>query len=210
MCSSIVSWGQTSDLDTLLDKIQQTYDSTRALTADFSQVATLSSLNRQQTSTGRVYIEKPHSIRWEYKTPDPQTILYDGTTLRIYTPKRRQMLQSQVDESNRGNVAFLFLAGIGKLRETFDVKALASSEPHLASLLLTPRSSQAGFSELHITVSTQSFLVEKLLIHDNIGNLTEIRLSGLGSHAMLPPQTFDLTIPPETEILTPTDFTGRK
>jgi outer membrane lipoprotein carrier protein len=208
--TSVSIYSQTPDLNTLLDKIQQTYERTRALTAHFDQVATLTSLNRQQTSSGRVYIEKPHSIRWEYTQPDAQTILYDGTTLRIYTPKRHQLLQSVVDENNRTNIALLFLAGVGKLRESFAVTLLLSPEPQLVYLLLMPRSSQAGFAELHIAVNTQSYFVEKLLIHDSIGNLTEIRLSSLESPTALPAKTFELAIPPDTEILTPTDFTGRK
>jgi outer membrane lipoprotein carrier protein len=211
ICLTNVSiYSQTPDLNTLLDKIQQTYERTRVLTANFDQVATLTSLNRQQTSSGRVYIEKPHSIRWEYTHPDAQTILYDGTTLRIYTPKRHQLLQSVVDENNRTNIALLFLAGVGKLRESFAVTLLSSPEPQLAYLLLMPLSSQAGFSELHIAVNTQSFFVEKLLIHDSIGNLTEIRLSSLESPTALPAKIFELAIPPDTEILTPTDFTGPK
>jgi outer membrane lipoprotein carrier protein len=208
--TSIPIYSQTPDLNTLLDKIQQTYERTRVLTAHFDQVATLTSLNRQQTSSGRVYIEKPHSIRWEYTQPDAQTILYDGTTLRIYTPKRHQLLQSVVDENNRTNIALLFLAGVGKLRESFAVTLLSSPEPQLVYLLLMPRSSQAGFSELHIAVNTQSYFVEKLLIHDSIGNLTEIRLSSLESPTALPAKTFELAIPPDTEILTPMDFTGPK
>jgi outer membrane lipoprotein carrier protein len=203
------STAQTPDLDTLLDKIQQTYEHTNALTAKFDQTATLTSLNRQQVSSGRVYVEKPHSIRWEYTQPDVQTILYDGATLRIYTPKRHQLLQSTVDENNRTNVALLFLAGVGKLREAFEVTPLSSPEPQLAYLLLVPRSGQAGFSELHIAVNRRSYLVEKLLIHDNIGNLTEIRLSAFETPAALPAKTFELVVPPGTEILTPTDFTGR-
>ncbi|MGE3537285.1 MAG: outer membrane lipoprotein carrier protein LolA [Candidatus Tectimicrobiota bacterium] len=206
----VVSAAPSAELEKLIDKVQQTYEHTKALTADFIQVATLSSLSRQQTSSGRVYIEKPHAIRWEYTQPDTQTILYDGTTLRIYTPKRRQLLQSPVDETNRQNVALLFLAGIGNLREAFEVTPLASSEAQRTYLMLTPRSEQAGFSELHIAVNTQSYYVEKLLIHDSIGNTTEIRLSSLQTQQELPPKTFDLTIAPDTEILTPADFTKRK
>jgi len=208
--TSVPSASQSPNLNALIDKIQQTYEHTSALTADFVQVATLTSLNRQQTSAGRVYIEKPHAIRWEYTQPEAQTILYNGTTLRVYTPRRHQLLQSVVEENNRTNVALLFLAGIGKLRDAFEVTPLSSPEPQLAYLVLVPRSSQAGFSELHIAVNTQSFFVEKLLIHDSIGNLTEIRLSSLKVHAMLPAKTFELALPPDTEILTPTDFTGPK
>ena len=103
-----------------------------------------------------------------------------------------------------------FLAGIGKLGESFEVTLLSGSEPQLAYLLLVPRSSQAGFTELHIAVNTQSYFVEKLLIHDSIGNLTEIRLSSLQVHTALPAKTFELVLPPDTEVLTPTDFTGHE
>jgi outer membrane lipoprotein carrier protein len=198
------------DLDVLIDRIQANYDRTRALTADFVQVATLTSIDRQQTSAGHVSIEKPHSIRWEYTLPDAQTILYDGTTLRIYTPKRRQMLQSTIDEDERRNVALLFLAGMGKLRETFTITPLPKTDGSVQSLRLLPRSRQASFTELHIAVNTQSYFVEQLTIHDTIGNVTDIRLSSLQVHRALPPQTFELTLPPQTEILTPTDITGRK
>ena len=64
--TSVARANQPFDLDTLLDKIQHTYERTSALTARFDQTATLTSINRQQTSAGQLYIEKPHSIRWEY------------------------------------------------------------------------------------------------------------------------------------------------
>ena len=208
-------WGfagssQALDVDVLIEQIQQTYEHTQALTADFVQVATLTSINRQQTSSGRVYIEKPYAIRWEYAQPDMQTILYDGKTLRIYTPRKRQLLQSVLDEDKRTNVALLFLAGIGNLRDAFTITPLPSPEERLAALRLLPRSLQAGFTELHIAVNTRSHFIEKLTIHDTIGNLTEIQLSTLEVHTDLPAQTFVLTVPPDTEILTPKDLSGHQ
>jgi outer membrane lipoprotein carrier protein len=194
----------------LIDRVQDRYDRAQALTADFLQAATLTSIDRQQISAGRVYIEKPHYIRWEYTQPDPQTILYDGKTLRIYTPKRRQVLQSAIEEEGRSNVALLFLAGVGKLRETFTISPLPSEGAEAMSIRLLPRSSQAGFTELHLAVHPESYLIEKLTIHDTIGNITDIRLTALETHPKLPPQTFELVLPPNIEVLTPTDLTGRK
>jgi outer membrane lipoprotein carrier protein len=204
------SHSRALELDVLVGRIQERYDHTHALTADFVQVATLTSIDRQQRSAGLVYIEKPHYIRWEYVQPDSQTILYDGRMLRIYTPKQHQVLQSTIEEEDRGNVALLFLAGIGKLHETFIISPLASQDEKSMSLRLFPRSSQASFTELHIMVNLESYFVEQLTIYDIIGNLTEIRLASLKVHSELPPQTFELILPPNTEVLTPTDFTGRR
>lgn len=194
------------DLDTLVDRIQVTYDGLQALTADFEQVAILKSINRQQFSSGRLYIEKPHWIRWEYDKPERQTILYDGSALRIYTPKRRQLLQSAVDEGTRSNVAFLFLAGVVKLRDVFTITAMPETETGQMLIRLLPRSHLAGFTELRAAINPRNYLIEGLWIHDPIGNLTEIRLSTLTVHATLPVHTFELDLPPDTEILSPSDF----
>jgi outer membrane lipoprotein carrier protein len=198
------------ELDVLIDRIQERYDHTHALTADFVQVATLTSIDRQQRSAGRVYIEKPHYIRWEYVQPDSQTILYDGKTLRLYTPKQRQVLQSTIEEEDRGNVALLFLAGMGKLNKTFIISQLSNQDAKVVSLRLLPRSSQASFTELHILVNLESYFIEQIDIYDTIGNMSEIHLDSLKALPELPPQTFELILPPNTEVLTPTDFTGRR
>ena len=194
------------EIDALVDRVQGTYDRIQALTADFEQVATLSSIDRRQVSSGRVYIEKPHWIRWEYDKPERQTILYDGAVLQIYTPRRQQVLQSAVDANARSNVAFLFLAGVIKLREVFSITALPEANTQQALIRLLPRSPLAGFTELRAAVNRRNHLIEGLWILDPIGNLTEIRLSSLNLHTALPSSTFELDVPPDTEILSPGDF----
>jgi len=187
--------------DALLERMQQTYEQTPALSAEFVQVATLSTLNREQTSSGHMYIQKPHAIRWEYTHPDSQTILYKDNQLQIYTPKRKQVLQSIIAEKDRNGVALLFLAGVGTLQQSFTTTSLPSPEDTVSRLRLVPRSPQAGFTELHITVNRQSAFIESLTIHDHIGNRTHIRFVALQPHPSLPADTFELTLPPDTEIL---------
>jgi outer membrane lipoprotein carrier protein len=208
VCFSAQSWA--SNLDQVLDNLQQTYDRIQALSADFVQVATLASIDREQTSSGRVYIQKPQMIRWEYAQPEPQTVLYKDNLLRIYTPKRQQVLQSVVDADNRTNVALLFLAGVGTLREVFTITPLSGQETHTTQLRLLPRSPQAGFTELHITLNPQSYLIESLTIHDPIGNRTTIHLSALNIHPTLPAHLFELDLPPGTEVLAPSDLSEQK
>jgi outer membrane lipoprotein carrier protein len=197
-------------LEAVIERIQASYDRTAAFTADFVQVATLTSIDRQQTSSGRLSIEKPHYIRWEYVQPEAQTILYDGNLLQIYTPKRRQVLQSPIDEQNRGDVALLFLAGVGKLRDAFVITPLDATATPPLQLRLLPRSRQAAFTELQITINPTSYFIEQLKIYDTIGNMTDISLKTMVTHAALPPRTFELDLPPDTEILTPKDVSGQR
>jgi hypothetical protein len=103
----------------------------------------------------------------------------------------------------------LFLAGVGKLREAFNITPLPDTEAGTKRLRLLPLSPQASFVELHIEVNSANF-IEQLTIYDTIGNVTEIRLNALATHLALPAQTFELILPPHTEVLTPTDFSGPK
>ena len=209
LSAAICGWAALSSanaLHDLLERVQTTYDQTRALSADFVQVATLASLNREQTSSGRVYIQKPHAIRWEYSQPDLQTILYKDNTLRIYTPRRKQVLQSVIKADDRSNVALLFLTGIGRLDDAFTVTSLPSTESQSARLRLVPRSPQAGFTELHLAVNQQNAFIESLTIHDHIGNRTHIRFAALQPHASLPAATFDLRLPADTEVISQPAF----
>lgn len=204
--SGVPAQSQNSDnqsINSLLDQVQYVYKTTPALSADFVQVATLATLNKEQISAGRMYIQKPHSIRWEYTHPASQTILYKNNILQIYTPNRRQVLQSIIKANDRSSVALLFLAGIGTLRESFTVGLLPSTQDATARLRLVPRSTQAGFTELQIAVNRKRALIETLTIHDQIGNRTHIRLAELQPHTALPDDTFELILPPDTEVLTP-------
>jgi outer membrane lipoprotein carrier protein len=202
----LAALSQAESVDDLLDRIQHTYEQTQALSADFVQVATLTTLNREQASAGRVYIQKPHAIRWEYTQPDAQTILYKDNTLQIYTPKRKQVLQSSIKANDRSNVALLFLAGIGTLKDAFTVTALPSTESQITRLRLVPRSPQAGFTEIHLAVNQQSAFIESLTIHDHIGNRTHIRFAALQTHPSLPADTFDLRLPADTEVISQPTF----
>jgi outer membrane lipoprotein carrier protein len=193
--------GGATPIDALLERMQQAYEQTPALSAEFIQVATLSTLNRDQTSSGHMYIQKPHAIRWEYTHPASQTILYKDNQLQIYTPKRKQVLQSIISEKDRNSVALLFLAGVGTLQQSFTITSLPSTEDTASRLRLVPRSPQAGFTELHITVNRQSAFIESLTIHDHIGNRTHIRFAALQPHPSLPADTFELSLPADTEIL---------
>lgn len=199
--AALPGFSPATPVETLLERVQQTYEQTQALSAEFVQVATLTTLNREQTSSGYMYIQKPHAIRWEYTHPASQTILYKDNKLQIYTPKRKQVLQSIIEERDRSSVALLFLAGVGTLQQSFTITPLPSTEDTVSRLRLVPRSPQAGFTELHIAVNRQSAFIESLTIHDHIGNRTHIRFAALQPHPSLPAETFELTLPPDTEIL---------
>ena len=77
-----------------LDRLQERYETTRTLTADFRQTVESPTLAKPLESHGTVAFEKPNRMRWEYAKPDEQVIVGDGETLWVYQPEEKQVIKA--------------------------------------------------------------------------------------------------------------------
>src|SRR2546423_328063 len=96
-----------------LAKLQQRYETTRTLTADFQQSVSSKTLAGTLDSKGRVAFEKPNRMRWDYEPPDSQQIIGDGETLWIYQPDDRQVIKAPLSKAFQARTPVNFLAGLG-------------------------------------------------------------------------------------------------
>ena len=81
-------------LKNVLSRLQQRYDGTNTMQADFRQTVESKTLAGTLESKGKVSFEKPNRMRWDYDPPDPQTIVGDGETLWIYQPDLKQVIKA--------------------------------------------------------------------------------------------------------------------
>src|SRR6185436_4361145 len=108
-------------LDGVIRDIEASYGKLTDLRAEFAQEAFNKSLNQTIPARGVVYVKKGGKLRWEYSEPTAQEIVSDGKTLWVYTPALQQVNYGPAPEALAGP-AGSFLAGLGKLREHFDVR----------------------------------------------------------------------------------------
>ncbi len=74
---------QFSDLDKAdLDRVSAYLNSIRSLRGDFTQIGPNGELDQ-----GRIYLEKPGLLRFEYKPPSPILIVSDGRTVSVANSK---------------------------------------------------------------------------------------------------------------------------
>src|SRR5205085_9079615 len=74
----------------IVAKLQARYDTTSAFRADFAQRTAVASVGDSDVAKGTVAFRKPGKMRWNYREPDEQQIISDGTTLWIYQPADQQ------------------------------------------------------------------------------------------------------------------------
>jgi outer membrane lipoprotein carrier protein len=186
-------------LDAVIRDIENSYTRLNDLRAEFSQSAFNKSLNQTIQASGIVYLKKGGKLRWEYKDPTPQEIVSDGKTLWVYTPALSQVNTGPAPEALAGP-AGSFLAGLGKLREHFDVRFLNPAQPKDSegnwTLDLKPKQSLPTLARLTLAVDPKEFLVRKAVVYDQFENTVTMRFTKIGVNGGLADKLFTF-VPPK-------------
>jgi len=186
-------------LDPVIRDIEAAYTRLNDLKAEFSQEAFNKSLNQTIPARGTVYLKKGGKLRWEYAEPTAQEIVSDGKTLWVYTPTLQQVNTGPAPEALSGP-AGSFLAGLGKLREHFDVRFLNPAQPRDAdgnwALDLTPKQALPTLSRLVLAVDPREFLVRRAVVYDQFDNTVTMRFTKLGVNTNLADKLFTF-VPPK-------------
>src|SRR5258705_850297 len=115
-------------LDEVVNGVESTYGKIVDLRAEFTQTARNKRLGQDIKAQGTVLLKKGGKMRWDYKSPAPQQIVSDGTSLWVYTPELNQVNKGNAPKALAGP-AGSFLSGLGKLREEFTVRFLNPASP---------------------------------------------------------------------------------
>ena len=199
---------QALTTEEFVERFQSRYESTHDLEAEFTQRATLKTLNETQISSGKVYIKKPGRMRWDYLKPEPQVILLKDNVLSVYTPDVNQLVEQPVSNLYRAKAPTAFLAGKAKLKEVFYVRAEAvksgkKGDEALWRLVLRPKEDNPQLKELRLEIDPKTFDIRRSIIIDHFGNETDIRYINVRTNQGLGEEKFTLKLPPNVERVRP-------
>jgi outer membrane lipoprotein carrier protein len=188
-------------LKSALARLQERYESTRTLTADFRQTVESPTLSSPIESHGTVAFEKPNRMRWNYEPPDRQVIVGDGDTLWVYQPDDKQVIKAPIGEAFQSATPVNFLAGLGHVDRDFDA-TLEREDAERWTLRLVPKKDQ-NVGTLGLIVRKSDAAVEEARITDPLGTTTRLRLSGEKRNVPLDATLFRFTPPPGVDVVRP-------
>jgi chaperone LolA len=197
--------GDEDELRAALDRLQQRYDATRTMKADFRQVVESPSLAGTLESKGTVAFEKPNRMRWDYAAPDPQLIIGDGATLWIYQPDLKQVIKAPLTRAFQSSTPVTFLAGLGSLERDFEA-TLEKDEGKEWLLRLTPRQQDQGMGTLFLAVRKSDASVAEARITDAAGTTTRILFSDEKRNVDLKPELFRFVPPDGVDVVQPPSY----
>lgn len=177
------------------EELQAFYAQARTLAGRFEQTIVDQEDGGDFRQTGQFWIDRPGRYRWEYQDPFPQLIVSDGVTLSVYDPDLEQVTVRTLDGADAVLPAVLLAEG-AELGELFDI---TRSDDDLQTVLLRPKSADAGFEHLEIRF-TGGVPVTMLLL-DSLGRTTRFEFFDVQRNQPLDTQMFVFEPPPGVDLL---------
>ena len=196
----------TLTADQVVGKVQKFYLDTQKLKADFKQTYTNTVFGKSSTSTGKVYVQKPGKMRWDYEKPERKHFISDGTTLWVYEPTNRQAYKQDLKNTVLP-VAVTFLYGQGDLAKDFTAKLDPGKYGMKSDLVLklTPKQPSAQYKHLWLVVDASDFHVKESIVLEASDNLNHFRFFNFKSNQQAPFQErhFKFVPPAGTKVIEP-------
>jgi outer membrane lipoprotein carrier protein len=180
----------------LIAKIQQKYDQTHSLSADFLQKTRSRAASMGTSARGRLFFLKPRAIRWDYEQPRQQFVINEDKAW-LYVPEEKTIYLYDAEQIINSPVVLSFFSGLGQLGEMFRITQLPSESgpPPRHRLLLLPRESESPVSQITLWVDPQSHHVVGIQTEDPLGNINEITFTNIQVNEPLKPSWFALEVP---------------
>ena len=189
----------SKDLKVALDRLQRHYRETHSFTAKFNEeIATVGAPKKHRQ--GVVSFRKPGRMRWEFETPEKQTIVSDGETLYSYDPDLNQVVETPLKQALKSSSATSFLLGIGNINRDF--KAAFPTNAPATGLVDLILDAKTGGYKIEVGLDPKTYTLMTLTLTDQLGDVTKIDFSDIHDNVELADSLFEFKTPAGADIVT--------
>ena len=192
-------------LEDLLVRFNQTQQTTRSLTARFTERKNLSLLASPVVSSGTFLYSHPTRIKWEYSGPEPRVFLITEDRFVAYYPARKK-----AEEVSLGKLAgrrVFRVLGIGQtaedLRKFFDISlGDPGAEPGTFLMVLTPRRRRVKdrLEMVRFWIDEKTCLPRQLEYVEADGDSTILAFSDVQVNSEIAEARFRVEIPRDVQV----------
>jgi outer membrane lipoprotein carrier protein len=190
------------NVDEIAKKVDERYNSTNSLAADFTESYTGAGISR--TESGTLWLKHPGKMRWEYSEPGPKLFVTDGKNAFFYVPGDHQARRALVKKLDDLRSPLRYLLGKTKLNKEFTNLALASDInpviPGDVVLRGIPKGMEDRVASVLLEVSLQGE-IRRIVLTEVDGAVTEFRFSNQRPNVPVPDDRFRFTPPAGVEVV---------
>jgi outer membrane lipoprotein carrier protein len=177
-------------VDVLAEKLVQL----STFSGDFRQTLVDDQGEVLDESTGVFFLERPGYFNWETKTPFPQLLVSDLTSIWLYDPDLEQVTVRPYDESVSQTPALLLSGDVSKMSASYDVVQTADNQ-----FSLTPKSQQELFTQLMVEFSEGQ--LSSMSLQDSLGQTTTFSFLNGVYNQTISNELFQFVPPEGTDVI---------
>jgi outer membrane lipoprotein carrier protein len=190
----------TASLDAraVLASVQKAYSSSPSVSCTFVQTYAPAGFAETAPETGRLILQAPHLVRFDYDGPEGKVFTFDGKAGRQFVAADRQLVVRRLRPEEIARLPLVFLESTDSLLARYAARAAARDEG-LTELTLTPRT--GGDPKSVTFLAAASGEVKRLILVDAAGNRTTFTFTQKMPGPKRPDSDFALVPPEGTKIL---------
>ena len=197
---SLFSFAQTAE--DVVSRLEKTLYSTQTLEAKFEHHFYSAVVSTPLKEKGKLYFQKPDTMRWEYTDPEHNIYLFKGDRYQYYFAEDNQLMRGLIsDEGHESEILYL-LTGKKNIADFYSIESTSfpTDNPQNAQIKLTPKQEDDG-SFLLLELDKNKWLIHKIVFMDWEGNKTEFQFNKITVNSSLPKNIFELKLPSDVEII---------
>ncbi len=197
---SLFAFAQTAE--DVASQLERTLYSTQTLEARFEHHFYSAVVSTPLKEKGKLYFQKPDSMRWEYTDPEHNIYLFQGEKYQWYFAEDNQLMRGLISEEGHESEILYLLTGQKNLLDFYSISfsPFPTDNPQNAQIKFTPKQEDDG-SYLLLELDKKRWLIHKIIFMDWEGNKTEFQFSRIKVNASLPKNIFELKLPSDVEII---------
>jgi outer membrane lipoprotein-sorting protein len=199
LCLLLSSEARSSS-SAILSKIRAAYATAGSVACTFVQTYAPAGFTETAPETGKLVLQAPDRVRFDYDGPEGKVFTFDGTAGRQYVAADRQLVVKRLAPGDRERLPIVFLESTDALLARYDATETAA-ENGLVEVVLTPKKPGA-LKSVSLLALASTGEVKRLVLVDGAGNRTTFTLTQKISGAKRPDSDFALSPPEGTKVLT--------
>lgn len=125
----------------------------------------------QTTQYGTAMFKRPDRLRIDFRSPAEQYLVFNGTTLSIYLPQYRTILNQDVEQSSAGGSSLATPQGLSLIKRSYTVAYESSAVPipldegsseKVIVLIMNRKSAKETFRTLRVSISPDAKLIRRI------------------------------------------------
>lgn len=178
--------------------VQRYFRDLNSLRADFVQQVFDEDFRLLQTSSGRMYMQKPGRFRWDYQKPYQQIIVADGSRLWLYDSELEQVTVKRLDTA-LSSTPLALLSGAAPIQQAFTIRRIASGEDQLQWYELRPKEKQTEFKLLRVAFDKGQ--LRAIELEDMFNQRTRLDFQHLERNVSIDPALLRFVPPADVDVI---------